>query len=258
MPNFQQLSNDQINDAIRGAVELRVPIVITYRNDELWMTFYSRFVATDGSHFTIEMPHNEKGGQQTWSPADRIGVSFKYRHYKYVCSATLAGPTTIQDENGDVREVLSVVSPTQMHRLQRRVYKRVSIPSEESVRATVWLGGSDTRPDSNAPESQSWDGFVDNLSAGGFHMFCQYDVDRLPRIGDEVGLRMSFGSNEEPCLADAMIRHVQRLDDGVSLGLQFLGLSQTRHGRATLSRISSKVAYYLKVENGQVPCARSA
>ena len=258
MPNFQQLSNDQINEAIRGAVELRVPIVITFRHEEMWMTYYSRFVGTQGSHFTIELPRSDRDNDQQWAPADRIGISFKYRHYKYVCSATLAGPETIQDDEGQAHDVLSVVCPTQMHRLQRRVYKRVSVPNEESVRGTVWLGGSDTRPETGEEDTPVWEGSVDNLSAGGFHMFCQFDVDRLPRIGDEVGLRLTFGPNEEPCLADAMIRHVQRVENGVSLGMQFLGLSQSRHGRATLSRISSKVAYFLKLESGNEPHSNSA
>ena len=257
MPNFQQLSNDQINEAIRGAVELHIPVVITLRHDDMWLTYHSRFIATEGTHFTIELPHSDQGNEREWSAADRVGLSFKYRHYKYICSATIAGVDTIQDADGDAKTVASVVCPTQMHRLQRRVYKRVSIPADETVSAEVWLGSGDAEPPTGQDVAM-WAGRVDNLSAGGFHVFCQYLDQDLPHIGDEVGLRLAFGSNEDPCLADAMVRHVQRVDGGVSLGLQFLGLSQSRHGRASLSRISSKVAHFLKVESGHARHANSA
>ncbi len=249
MPNFQHLATEQISEALSGAAERTVPVVVTCRQDDTWLTFYSRFVRMEDTHFLIELPSNDLGQQRRWAPADRVGLSFKYRHYKYVSSATLVGQESIVLEDGTQMAVLRIVCPTSMHRLQRRVYKRASVPEGRLVRASFWSAGREFEPTGEDASSRVWVGEIDNLSAGGFHMACHnYDGPEL-NVGDEVGVHLMFGTEDEHCYADAMLRHAEiRADGGMSLGFQFIGLSQSRHGRATLGMISAKVSEYLRLE----------
>jgi hypothetical protein len=249
MPNFQHLTTEQISAALAGAADRAVPVVVTCRQDDTWLTFYSRFVSMEGTHFLIELPSNDLGQQRRWAPADRIGLSFKYRHYKYVSSATLVSQETMVRDDGSETTVLRIVCPTSMHRLQRRVYKRASVPEGRLVRASFWRGGREFEPTGEDASSRVWVGEIDNLSAGGFHMACHDYTGPELTVGDEVGIHLMFGSEDEHCYADAMLRHVQeRADGGLSLGFQFIGLSQSRHGRATLGMISAKVSEYLRLE----------
>jgi hypothetical protein len=249
MPNFQHLTTEQINEALTGATDRAVPVVVTCRQDDTWLTFYSRFVTMEGTHFLIELPSNDLGQKRHWAPADRVGLSFKYRHYKYVSSATLVGQEDVAGPDGEPLTVLRVVTPTSMHRLQRRVYKRASVPEGRLVRASFWAGGREFEPTGADADKRVWSGQIDNLSAGGFHMQCKgYSGPELC-VGDEMGVHLMFGTADEHCYADVMLRHVQPAADGsLSLGFQFIGLAQSRHGRATLGMISSKVSEYLRLE----------
>ena len=250
MPNLQELDNDQINEAIGGAADKRIPVSVTLHQLDGWVICHSRFVALDGPHILLELPRADSGEPHEFTPAERIGLSFKYRHHKHICSATVAELAPLPGSD-DPTPLLSVVSPTRMHRLQRRVYQRVAVPETHIVRASFWLGGREAEPLGAAADLAVWSGSVENLSAGGFQMICQDYTGPELQVGDSVGVHLLFGVGADSCLADAQFRHFD-LREGVShLGFQFVALAQSRHGRAALQLISAKVSELQRLEEGR-------
>ncbi len=250
MPSLQELDNDQINEAIRGASEKRIPVSITCREHDGWIIFHSRFVAVDGQHILLEPPRADSGEPHEFAPADRVGLSFKYRHHKHICSATVAGQAPRPGGDPAGTHVLSVISPTRMHRLQRRVYQRVAVPETKIVRASFWLGGQEAEPVGNSAEMAVWTGNIDNISAGGLQMSCTDYTGPQMQVGDAVGVHLSFGLGRESCFTDAQFRHFELRDGAAHLGFQFVGLAQSRQGRAALQLISSKVSELQRLQEG--------
>ncbi len=250
MPNLQELDNDQINEAIHGAADKRIPIVVTSRLDDGWVIFYSRLVAMEGTHLFLEPPRSDADEQHDFTPADRVGLSFKYRHHKHICSATVAGWTTHAEQDGGESPVLCVICPTRMHRLQRRVYQRVSVPEGKIARASFWLGGGETEPAGTSTDIAVWPGTIDNISAGGFQMSCPGYAGPSLQVGDAIGVHLSFGIGRERCFTDAQFRHLEVIDGVAHLGFQFVGLAQSRQGRAALQMISAKVSEFQRMQEG--------
>lgn len=256
MPNLQELDNDQINEAIQGAAEKRIPVALTCRKKDGWVIFHSRFVALQGQHILLAMPRDDDGEPRQFELADRVGLSFKYRHHKHICSATVAG---LVDRPGEEdTQVLSVISPTKMHRLQRRVYQRVTVPESKIVRASFWSGGQDSEPIGSGADLSVWTGTVDNISAGGFQMVCHDYTGPELQLGDAIGVHLTFGLGRESCFADGQFRHFEQRDDLVILGFQFVGLAQSRQGRAALQMISSRVSEFQRIAEGRRPHRRTA
>ena len=250
MPNLQELDNDQINEAVRGAADRRIPVSLTLHQLEGWTVYYSRFVALDGQHILLALPRTDNGEIHEFGLADRVGLSFKYRHHKHICSVIVAGLAPLAGSD-DPTPLLTVVSPTQMHRLQRRVYQRVAVPETQIVRASFWLGGRDAEPVGAASEVPVWSGSVENLSAGGFQMSCRDYTGPQLQMGDAVGVCLSFGLGRDNCFADAQFRHFDLREGAAHMGFQFVGLAQSRHGRAALQLLSAKVSDLQRLEGAR-------
>jgi c-di-GMP-binding flagellar brake protein YcgR len=243
MSILKELDVEQINELIGEAVEKQIPAMVTVGSENQWENLHTRVLSVRGSHLLLEFPVADEG-HAPWEfvPAERIGINFKLRHHKHIFSATVVGLDEVLIE-GDVRvPALVVVLPTRMQRLGRRAFNRVDVPENRIVRVSFWLGGRDAEPTANMPENPVWTGLVNNLSAGGLQIEVDQKVTHIVEPGDVLGVRISFGAAENTIYADALFRHAQPAQEGkVYMGLQFLGLTESPQGLATLQFISSKV-----------------
>lgn len=242
MAHLQDLTIEQINQTVEGAVEKHTPVTVTVREHNAWASYHSRLLGADGPHLLVVPPVSDHGDSRQLAPADRIGVSFKYGHYKHVFSATVVGFSSCDVGDDGESEVIRIVAPTRMQRLQRRAFKRAIVPADALFRAAFWLGGQDAEPGGSDDVQSVWTGAVCNISAGGFQMDCHDFGGPKLEVGDIVGVRLMFGVGGETCFADAQCRHV--VDDGgaTTFGFQFAGLGHDRKGREALQLISQKVA----------------
>jgi hypothetical protein len=213
-----------------------------------WLTFHSRFLAVSDQHIIIERPMPVDGcAPHEFVPAEKIGLSFKLKHHKHVCSATIAGSQVWHvdgpDGGADV-QTLRLCWPLRMQRLQRRVYMRVDVPSNRIVRVSFWLGGRDAEPVGPRPNSPVWSGTVTNLSAGGLQLRCDAAASDNLESGDTVGMRLLFGLGEETVYADAQFRHVEASGIEPRLGFQFVGLEHSREGQQVIQAIANKLAEF--------------
>lgn len=248
MAFLQQLTNEQIDEAIQNAAARQAPLVVTVREDRGWVNLYSRFVAAEDQYFLIEPARSDEQGVRVFKPADRISLSFKLGHHKHIFSAIVAGQMT-RSVDGQEQTVLRLVSPTRMQRMQRRNYQRVAVPSNRLVRASLWLGGRDNEPVGSDASRLVLTGSVDDLSAGGFRLICKDCGGMRLQPGDAVGVHLSFDLGREGCYANAQLRHLTEEEGAVLLGLQFIALPQSQEGRLALRLISDKVAEFQRAHH---------
>ncbi len=243
MARLQELNLHQVNEALEAAAEKAVPLAVTFRHEGTWMTLRSRFVAVRGGHVLIEPP-TEGETETPWefAPADRVGVSFKLKHYKHLSTVTVRGVEQYTLEDGSPVPVLSLCAPSKMQRAQRRAYLRADVPAGRIVRASFWVGGKDAEPEGSEMECPVWSGQVNNVSAGGVQVMVSPEAEKALEIGETVGIHVNFGPGQESVRADAQFRHVEHTGGEILMGFQFLGLGGRDEGKRKLVLISRKVA----------------
>ena len=247
MSVLQELNITQINEVIGAAAERCVPVVITAGTGSGLGNLHSRILAIRDEHILLEFPSAGDGGvPHEFVPAERIGVSFKFKHHKHIFGGILVGQERFQLEDGTDVPVLSVVLPVRMQRLQRRAFIRADVPSGRIVRGSFWLGGCDCEPTGTTPDCPVWSGQVLNLSAGGFLLSTPVQISDGLETGDTVGVRIVFGTEGESVFADAQFRHMSIEGDRANLGFQFVGLTETPEGRVVLQMLSAKVSEFTR------------
>ena len=242
MPTLRELDSEQIASALHEAIDRKVPVAVSARRDGRWISLHSRFVAEKENHIIIDTPVGEDGGEPCeFSPAEKIGISFKLKHYKHVCTVTAAGLEQFALSDGTQTPALVLCWPTHMHRLQRRAYLRVDVPANRVVRVTFWLGGCEAEPAGRSQQQPVWSGTATNISAGGLQMLSSADVTEVLEVGDAVGMRLLFGLSGEVARCDAQLRHVEKAEGQALMGFQFLGLGHTRETQEALKVLIGQV-----------------
>ncbi len=257
MATLQNLSNQQIDEVLNLAAEKQVPAAIIVRDEGEWASFRTRFVGMSRGHILLEMPAPQPGEEPgEFSPADKVGVSFKLRHHKHLFNGTVAETGTVRLDDGSVQTVLHVCSPTRMQRMQRRAFNRTDVPPNRVVRAAFWVGGLESEPAGTTPDQPVWSGRVVNISAGGLQLVCGQHLGEAVSAGDIVGVRVSFGVGEQNAYADAQLRHAQTDDDGrTHLGFQFIGLGLSPQSCEALQIIGTKANQFQRELSRPVPHA---
>ncbi|NBB94270.1 MAG: hypothetical protein GVY16_00835 [Planctomycetes bacterium] len=244
---MQELDIRQINEAIEAAVDKCIPLTLAIDSDG-WKNLHSRFIDADEEHILVEPGISRDGVPQEFVPAERIALSFKLKHHKYLGSARVVGMRHWTLEDGAKLPALAICYPTHMQRVQRRAFSRVDVPDGKIVRVSFWLGGKDTEPTGSFSEFPVYSAKVTDISAGGFRAIIN-DADQLEiEPGDRVGVHIVFGPGEESVYADAQFRHCDE-DTGparnrLGLAFQFLGLPHTPEGRDVLKLIAQKVSEF--------------
>ena len=251
MATLQELTHQQINEAIEAGTQRTVPATVTIRAGKSWANLHSRMLALKDDHLLIAAPLPHEGQPvREFRPADKVGLSFKLKHHKHVFTATVASVDRVRVGDQDDAPVLTLCFPTRMHRLQRRAFLRVDVPPNRIVRASFWLGGCQAEPAGTSPQQPVWAGRVSNISAGGFQIVTQDQPLELLEIGEVIGVRLAFGAGEQTVYADALFRHIIEDDGDLLLGFQFLALAHSRQGRQALQVISTRVSEFQREANG--------
>jgi len=251
MAVLQELSADQIDELIGMAVARTVPLIITIRTEASWDNLHSRMLAVRGTHLLVELPCvDPKAAPHEFVPSERVGMSFKLKHYKHLFTATVVGQERIKLPDGTEAPALAVVLPSRMQRLQRRAFIRADVPPNRIVRASFWMGGCDCEPAGTSPQRPVWSGRVTNISAGGFQLATEPQAAEGLESGDPVGVRLVFGTDGQAIYADAQFRYAQMDRDRALLGFQFIGLTETPEGRAALQMISANVSAFQRSRKG--------
>jgi len=245
MAAIQDLDNRQINEVVAAAVARQVPMTVTVQKGRSWQAIPAKAIALRDVHLLVALTAGQETAKVEFTPAEKVGVSFKLKHHKHIFTATLAAV-----EQSQADRVLVLCRPSRMQRLQRRAYTRAEVPPNRIVRASFWLGGQSAEPSVASPTTPVWSGRVVNISAGGLQVHVDAAAASEVEPGDTVGVRVSFGMGEHAVYADAEVRHAEPLGAKAMVGFRFLGLDQTPEGRAAMQLIAAKVAEYQRIAEG--------
>ncbi|MDY7010903.1 MAG: PilZ domain-containing protein [Planctomycetota bacterium] len=239
MPLIQELDRSQIDMCLSEAVRRQVPVSMTCRIRGVWYNLRSGIIRQSCDKLWLKFPANQADTAEDRPEITEglmLGLTFKLGHHKHIFNTPIKAVCPIATDSGESLIAVCVPVPSNIQRVQRRAYCRVDVPPNRSVLATFWYGGQ------NGDKSLKWEGWVTNISAGGFQV-------RLPNrsapnlsIGDVIGVRIKVGQEFKPVSADAQFR--QCISDGrgvVMLGFQFVGLNESQRGRETLERIGQIV-----------------
>lgn len=248
---MQDLDFQQIAEAIQDAVAKNIPLSLSVQNGG-WTCLHTRFVAIQDEHILVEPPITPDGAPYEFVPADKVALSFKLKHHKYLSHARVAGQARYTFDDGEPMPVLSLCYPPHMQRLQRRSFARVSVPAGKIVRVSFWPGGQEAEPTGPSDNTPLWSGIVQDISAGGMRALVHDDEPPAVEIGQTIGLHISFGPGESSICCDAQFRHCDQ-ESGQpnptwSLGFQFVGLAATPEGMKTMRQIGKKMSEFSRVE----------
>jgi len=181
--------------------------------------------------------------QRKFTPGQKLGITFKLRHYKHTSSVTVKGSELYELNDGSVMPALKLCCPLRMKRIQRRVYVRADVPANHPVKVTFWQGNMSTEP----TDCPTFSGLVSNISAGGIQVLTNLDASILPVKNDPIGLKLFFVHDDRPIAINAIIRHIDETTSAkATIGMQFIGLDQTRQGLIDLQAIYGKVGEFGK------------
>jgi len=237
MPIIQELSRKQLDASLAEAVRRRVPVAVTCRVRDNWRNLRSRILRAGADRLWLAYPARDGETPVAMDGGFRLGVAFKIKHHKHIFNAVVVSAGEFRPPSGPAVAGVCVGRPRQMQRVQRRAYYRVEVPRSRSILATFWLGSGQAGP--------TWEGWISDLSAGGFQVRVTSHGAADLEVGDVVGVRIDLGQEYEPVVADAQFRHQTTDDRGVvRVGFQFVGLNESAHGRRMLHRIGTVVCQF--------------
>jgi len=133
--------------------------------------------------------------------------------------------------------------------LQRRNYKRLSVPAPLEINVILWHGG---RKDDyhKALSGHCWRGRLIDISEGGAQVAIDATTETSLGKGRLVGLEFTPNPAQALLTFDAQIREILPTADGknICLGLQFVGLEANPEGRQGLRRLCSSGGIYHAVK----------
>ena len=213
----------------------------------MWYTLRSRILQLGDDGLHVAQPTGEEPVPEL-TDAMAVSLSFKIKHHKHIFNAVVKESTQWTDAEGGSVPAWLISMPRRMQRVQRRAYHRVEVPRSRSPLATFWPGGLAGGTEQEAA-GFSWEGWLTNMSAGGFQVRLISKQAPKLEVGDVVGVRMDMGQGYEPILADAQFRHELPGEGGiVFFGFQFVGLGQSLASLETLRRIGQIVCEFQRVD----------
>jgi c-di-GMP-binding flagellar brake protein YcgR len=225
---------------LREALDRRTPLVLSFRGPDGWITFSSRLLGLDedNAQLTIELPAERREQLTDLLPGGSyLGVAFRRGHKKCLCTCVVTGPTDKRSgRNGPAG--LALRWPEQIQVLQRRNYYRVPVPANMELKALVWSGGLNRKPENPAQDKTTMYARIRDISLGGMAVHAPAHEDCPFSEGQTVGCEFGTPDNGR-ITVEAQFRHATRKPNGVKLlGFQFVGLE---HGPASRQRIKQIV-----------------
>ncbi len=238
MPIIEELSGASVRECVLEAISREVPVAVVCRIETDWYTLDSRLLALKGDKLYLTCPTAKQGAAPALGVSAQVGLSFKLGHHKHVLNTHVESWLNVQ-VNGEVAKALCVLLPAAVQRIQRRAFNLVDVPRSRSVLATFWEGDLPATGADIPSDSLTWDGWVTNISAGGFQIRVPAQGARPLEVGDIVCVRIQAGQEYGPVVADVQFRRMEPNERGVaSMSFQFVGLSEAGRGQQTLSLLS--------------------
>ena len=142
------------DEALRQAVEKRLPLVASIWREGRWMLLKSRFLPRDpgGELLCIEPPTSDGPSHAPHPPVDvaagsNVGITFRRGHHKCLFATTVVGRQRITLSAQLRADALLIRRPGSVQQLQRRAYMRALAPADALVGVLLRAGGCEVAND---------------------------------------------------------------------------------------------------------------
>ena len=222
------------------AVEKRLFVKITDKDESRWEMYRSSFLGTQGNRLVLTQPTPEdEQAPIELAEGQNIAVSFKKGYNKCLFVTRVVGHGLHEVEPGVKMPTITVLRPDCVEKMRRRAFNRVDAPSSLQIAVTL-------RPTATMQGHTECSGLLKNLSAGGMTIEMTAaeteDLQENQQFVLEFVPLMDQGSLQAP----ARLRHVTGLPDSdqALVGFQFVGLEASAEGRNTLRRLGRIVSVF--------------
>jgi hypothetical protein len=243
MAFLQDVSPEEMNEAIALLAEDGAMLSLTVRYQGRWITFRTRAIASKGATFWVDMPRTDHlPTPYEFRRGEPVGVAFSAAHRKYVFQAKVIGSEAYRLEENVSAIALKLRCFGNMHKVERRLHVRLDPAMDEGARATIWLGGQEARPEKETVVAPVWAGRILNISDGGLMIRTSYEAAKYVEVGDIVGLHVMFDAQRDPASVDAQVRHSAPDGEMALIGLQFVESEETPENTVGIERIRQRIS----------------
>ena len=200
MPLLQEISSEEMVEAISLLAEKNSLMSLTVRYQGRWVTFRTHAIASYGGAIWVDMPRTdhlptpydfEKGGE--------VGIAFSVAHRRFVFRAMVLGLETYHVEENVEAAALKLECRDKMRKIERRLHFRLDVSGEEIARAKLWLGGQEVMPEGNDVTAPVWSGRVLNISGGGLLVRASYEAAKYIEVAISSACSPSSTATKSPC-----------------------------------------------------------
>lgn len=287
MSEMVTLQRDKLEIILRTVISEKVPAIMSYLSKGKWHVAKVVLTNLNGKRLSIESiraqnkqrPINIQVGQP-------VGISFKHEYGKYVFDTTVTGlelpvgqssEQPAGDENRGRGGSIVLEAPDRIEVVQRRSYFRVEVPESLKVKVLLWHRSAKHETNNRAQDRSEQvhkccQGRLLDISAGGAQVVVPNEnLKNYPaadgqmnkpdgsadsdtgkssfKKGQFLWVRFTPMPYERPLTFSAQIRNILPTADaqGISLGLQIVGLEASPEGHEVLTRLISIVGRYYQI-----------
>jgi c-di-GMP-binding flagellar brake protein YcgR len=277
MNEMVTLREEQTEKILNAVINEKTPAILSYSSRGKWHVAKVLLVDLSQGKLKIASLHtNQKQHPINIQVEQPVGISFKHKFGKFIFDTTIASlePSASQQSNECTGGTIVLAAPEQIKVIERRSYYRVEVPNSMKVKVLLWHRSAkhDSTDHAHSRQEQVRDccqGRLIDISAGGAQIIA-YNNEALNtdenqstpnnnnstssenmnfKKGQFIGLRFTPMPYETPLTLSAQIRNVLATEDGqgVSIGLQIIGLEASPEGHETLARLISVVDKYYQI-----------
>jgi c-di-GMP-binding flagellar brake protein YcgR len=282
MNEMVTIQGEKLNTILRTVVNEKIPAIMSYLSKGKWHVAKVLLTDLDSNRLSVESIRAAKKQRPiNIQLAQPVGISFKHEYGKFVFDTTVIGLELSPDpeNNRDGGGSIVLTMPEKMEVVQRRSYFRVEVPESLKVKTLLWHRSSKeetkSRIQDRMEENQGcYQGRLLDISAGGAQIVVPYQnmlstptsfeqqltpnesgdsitdpVKPNFKKGQFVGVRFTPLPYETPLTFSAQIRNILPTADGqgISLGLQIVGLEASPEGHQVLTRLIAVVGQYYQM-----------
>ena len=284
MNEMVTIQGNKLDSILKTVIDEKVPAIMSYLSRGKWHVAKVLLTNLDRNQLCIESIRAQKKQRPINIQVDQpVGISFKHEYGKFVFDTTVTAlepsPPTEAEPGWGGTIVLAV--PEKIEVVQRRSYFRVEVPGSLKVKVLLWHRSAareakDHSQDKSERVHNCCQGRLLDISAGGVQIEVpnQKVMDFSEPSGQEdeleecaesesgrasfkkgqfVGVRFTPMPYETPLTFSAQIRNALPTADGqgVSLGLQIVGLEASPEGHQVLTRLIAVVGRYYQMNQSE-------
>jgi c-di-GMP-binding flagellar brake protein YcgR len=223
-------------ELVHEAVGRHCAVDLSCKLADGWASFRSRLLATEPGtdHVVIDYPESGSLDAPEFAGGEMIGVSFRRGYMRCMFSTLVIAAVEERLPGARSSRVLKVAMPSEIFRMQRRVFYRAPAPEQQTIEVHMHPVGETPEPD-DAP--RCYCGTLLDISAGGLSVALANGLHPRWPVETPVEVRLWPEMNEPLLTVTGRLRHCNVRDEEVRVGLQVSGLETSPEGRACLQRL---------------------